>query len=64
MIKCNYEGGLKSSYDHVISAVDDFVLPMGSKYCNTNKKMWTARGTMSKNEPHLVTYHESILASL
>ena len=37
---------------------------MRSKYCNTDKRSaWNARGSMSKNKPHLVTFHENILVS-
>ena len=38
-------------------------LPMGTKHCNTDGKVW-ARGTMSKNKPHLATFSENILVSL
>ena len=32
-------------------------LTMGSKHCNTNgRSVWTSRGTMLKNKPHLVTF--------
>ena len=32
--------------------------PMGSNHCNTNKNsVWIVRGTMSKNKPHLITFH-------
>ena len=45
----NNKGGPKSSNDDVISAVDDFVWPMGSKHCNTNGRcMWITRMTMLK----------------
>ena len=56
---------MKSSLADVISAVDDFFLPMGSKHCNTDgRNVWTARDTMLKNKPHLVTFYKSILVSL
>ena len=38
---------------------------MGPKHCNTaEKNLWIPRGIILKNKPHLVTFHESILANL
>ena len=55
---------LESSYDDIINVVKYF-LPMETKHCNTNRSIvWTARETMLKNKPHLVTFDESILVSL
>ena len=47
-----YNGGLKSSYDDVISPVENFFWRMGSKHCNTTtgRSMWTTRGTILKNK--------------
>ena len=40
-------------------------LTIGSKYCNTiGKSEWVTRGSVLKNRPHLVTFHEGILVSL
>ena len=48
-------GGLKSSYNDIISAVADFFLPIGSKHCNSNGKCeWTANGTMLKKVNHIL----------
>ena len=48
---------LISSYE-VLSAAD--FRPMRFKHCNTNGScVWTTSGT-SKNEPHLVAFHESM----
>ena len=39
-----YEDEMKSSYDGIISAVDDFFWPLGSKHCNIDgRSVWTAR---------------------
>ena len=55
---------LKSSYNDVISAFDDFFLPMGSKNCNTDgRNESTASGSMLKNKLNLITFQESILVS-
>ena len=60
-----YKNELKSSYDDLTSAVEDFFLPMKSKYCNTDgRSVWTVRGTMLKNKFHSVAPQESILVSL
>ena len=60
-----YEGGLKMSYDDVISAVDHFFLPMVSKHCNTDvRSVQTIKGTLLKDKPYLFTFHESILVNL
>ena len=49
-------GGLKSSCDDVISAVNFF---FDHKHCNTGgRSMWTIRGTTLKNKPHLATFHK------
>ena len=49
---------LKSSYDDVIYTVDAFFWPMGFKCYNTDERSeWTAKGTMLKNKPHLVTFY-------
>ena len=65
-----YEGWLKSS------SVEKFILwrhlccwwvfwQLGSKHGNTGgRSMWTEVGTMLKNKPYLVIFHESILVSL
>ena len=43
----------------------DLFWPMRSKHFNTDgRTVWAARGTMLKNIPHLVIFHESILVSL
>ena len=50
-----YNDEMKSSYDDVISVVNDF----GYKHGNTDGRgVLTAKGTMLKNEPHLVIFHE------
>ena len=50
-----YKGGLKSSYDGIISVVDDFWL-MESMYCNSDERnVWTTKKIVLKNKPHLVT---------
>ena len=60
-----HEDGHKSSYDNVIFAVDDFFDQWDpSRADPMGKKAWTARGTLLENEPHLVTFYESILVSL
>ena len=46
MSECGHKGELRSSNDDIISAVDKYLLPLGSKHCNTNKNVWTAKGTM------------------
>ena len=39
--------------------------PMGSKHCNCDGRiLWTARGMLLKNKPHLFTFNEMILVSL
>ena len=56
---------LKSSSNNVITIVDNIFWPMRSKHGNTDgRRVRTAKGTMFKNKPHLVTFHESILVSL
>ena len=53
---------LKSQYNNVIFAVDDFFLYKIPKHCNTGgRNEWTVAGIMSKNKFH---FYESILASL
>ena len=42
-----------------------FFMPMRSKHCITDgTSVWTARRTILKNKPHLVTFHESMLVSI
>ena len=49
---------MKNPYNDVMSAVDDFILPMGSKHCNTDERnVWNAMGTMLKSKRHLQIYH-------
>ena len=61
-----YKGALKSSYDDVISAMDDlFFLPMALKHWNTNGRIvWTVKETILRYDSYLVTFHENILVSL
>ena len=66
-----YKGQLKGLHDDVISAaaahlffVCLFPSLMESKHCNTYwRNVWTAKGTMMKNKPHLITLHGSIFWS-
>ena len=59
-------GEKTSSYDDVISSSDDFLfLVTGSMYCKTNEsRVYTAKGTMLKNKPHLIAFPDNILVSL
>ena len=55
---------IQSSYDDVISTIDDF-FTIESKYCNTEgRSVWTARGTMLKNKPHFFVFYGSIMVKL
>ena len=48
-----YESRLKSSYDDVISVVDNVFWLMGFKHSNTKERnVWTMRGIMLKNKPY------------
>ena len=64
-----YEGGLKSSYDDIILAVDNFLISgisvdnfliSGIQALQNRSIRWT----MLKNKPLLVIFHENILVSL
>ena len=58
-------GGLISSYNDTISAVDDIFFTDGIKALKHrwNKYMVRKRG-YAENKPHLVTFHESYLSLL
>ena len=62
--KHKYEDGLKSSYDDVISTVDNIFNQWDSNTATYEKSVWTTKGTMLKNKPHLATFWDSILVSL
>ena len=47
------KGGLKSSYDDGVGV-----------FLANGRRLWTARETMLKNEPHLVTFHERLTYEL
>ena len=48
LINEKYKSELKSSHD-VMSSVDDFLWPVGFKFCNTDRRsMRTTRGTVEK----------------
>ena len=49
---------------NIISAVDDFFNRWDQSTTTPMEDMWTTRGTMLKNKPNLVTFHESILVRL
>ena len=59
------DGGLKSSYDDIISAVDDIFLPMGSKHRSTNERsVGTEKRTSLENQFKLKTIQVCELKSL
>ena len=59
-----YEGGIKGSYDAVVSAVHDISTNGIQAMKHQWKSVWTAKGTLLENKCHLLTFHESILVSL
>ena len=59
-----YKGGLKGSYDDVISGGDDFFDQWDPSTATVMEKVYEMLGgTILKNKPHLVTFYESILLS-
>ena len=55
------EGGLKSSYNDIISAVNNFFDLWDPSIA---RSAWTTKKTMLKSKPHLVRFHKSIFVSL
>ena len=50
---------------HIMASYLLLVTFLRFKHYNTDgRSVWTGRGTLLKNKPHLVTFHETILVSL
>ena len=64
MCVCVYEGGLKSSYDDIISVVGDFFNQWDTNTATPMEEVYEQQWGLLKNKPHLVVFHESILLSL
>ena len=53
---------LKSSYDDIISTVDDFFDQLGPSTITPMEQVYRPQGRiLKKKKLHLVTFHESIL---
>ena len=49
---------------YIISAIDDFLINGIQALHHQFKKNVDCKGTILKNKPHVITFHESILDSL